>query len=279
MTTDQAGKKSNQGIHTTVTNIIHRQHKTRLQKINAMPADVIIEIINTHTLSLQTLPQEQCQTVSCVDWQDYSYKGVSTPHRKNHRSPGQQIDGKIGNDLGRRRKKTASSVWWSSDEGMPPRASLVHLKVRGLRASHLLRRSVKESSNRQTIMRSTSRRWTHTLDDTVLIFFTHLCGRNGLSNFGRGRAWGTMDLLSCFRAFSSSIFRYRWHQSISKSRFRVHLGSKKDVYLLCEFILLPQPFVCLLFLLYLHGTKKVSKTSFYVSRAVSQVPTKIVWPQ
>uniref|UniRef100_A0A0A9AN40 Uncharacterized protein n=1 Tax=Arundo donax TaxID=35708 RepID=A0A0A9AN40_ARUDO len=40
----------------------------------------------------------------------------------------------------------------------------------------------------------------------ISVVFAHFCGRNGLSNFGRGRACGTMVLLSCFSAFSSSIF-------------------------------------------------------------------------
>ena len=47
--------------------------------------------------------------------------------------------------------------------------------------------------------------------------FTHLCGRNGLSNFGRGRACGTMDLLICFTAFSSSIFRH-WLPSVHQQK-------------------------------------------------------------
>ena len=91
---------------------------------------------------------------------------------------------------------------WSSDEGMPPRASLVHLKLRGLRTGHLLRRPMKEATV-QFMRLNIHCGW------QSLNVFTHLCGRNGLSNFGRGRACGTMDLLSCFSAFSSSIFRHR----------------------------------------------------------------------
>ena len=93
---------------------------------------------------------------------------------------------------------------------MPPCASLVHQKLRGLRTGHLLRRPMKEATV-QFMRLNIHCGW------QSLNVFTHLCGRNGLSNFGRGRACGTMDLLICFTAFSSSIFRH-WLPSVHQQK-------------------------------------------------------------
>ncbi len=61
-------------------------------------------------------------------------------------------------------------------------------------------------------------RWNGKVDDIVGKnlgrFCSYLWGRNGLSNFGRGRACGTKVLLSCFNAFSSSIFTWKDHSKL-----------------------------------------------------------------
>ena len=74
-------------------------------------------------------------------------------------------------------------------------------------------------------------------------FFTHFCGRNGLSNFGRGLAWGTIVLLICFNAFSSSICRPWRRRKTRTSDFYLLFGhpleDKIFVYLFHRIVLLP----------------------------------------
>lgn len=47
--------------------------------------------------------------------------------------------------------------------------------------------------------------------------FSYFCGQNGLSKFGTDLAWGTMVLLNCFTAFSSSICQSVHHIYICNS--------------------------------------------------------------